>query len=30
VSWLLFGAWVVGVVLVVAFFMGASERRGRR
>ena len=26
VSWLIFGAWVIGVVLVMAFFMGAGER----
>jgi len=26
VSWLIFGAWVIGVVLVMAFFMGANRR----
>jgi len=27
VSWLIFGAWVIGVVLVMAFFMGARRLR---
>jgi len=26
-SWLLFGAWIIVVVFVVAFFYGASDRR---
>jgi hypothetical protein len=24
-GWLIFGAWVIGVVLVMAFFMGARR-----
>ena len=29
-SWLLFGGWLLAVVLIIAFFMGASERRASR
>lgn len=25
-SWLIFGGWIVAVVLVVAFFMGATRK----
>lgn len=28
-SWLLFGGWLFLVILIVLFFMGASERRGQ-
>ena len=26
-SWVIFGAWLLSVVLVVAFFMGANRKR---
>jgi hypothetical protein len=26
VSWLIFGTWIVSVVLILAFFTGAKER----
>jgi len=28
-SWIIFGGWIVAVILIVAFFYGASDRRQR-